>query len=725
MTPHTSPPAELPTEGQPSRETPVDAEMVQLPSIDGRGTLRGPSEDLGDIPGRDCKCLMRLQLVPGTPATPANAISQRTSSAHRNDANPVLLDLLEVFFQHEYPLPSYSFLHPATTKEKCRTGVLESCLALAIAGVAILHTSMRTNDTKHHDGNGDNISDYEGDLASCYCRGQTSVRAADQIIWSYIESPTVARLQALLLSINYCMHTGQFQRAFMLAALASRFAAAMRLNHEKPDLDFVARETRRRIVWSLKLIERYFSIGLPEFELCPFESIYVKLPCSEEDFVHGSRQASPSMNNYASQTTDSDYGAYNLCVNLESFRRDIMKFSRRIALCDSALPQFPSMIRSFEQSLSSIGTKMPHGPELSFIQISTLLDSRWLPRHVALQLSWHQCHCDLYRLLLPGYQEAAPKPVLASFLYQGDANQEQIMDDLVFEAERLCLHHASAIISLLTSLNQLSTRPHLLEFDATICAYHATRLLLFISRFGKDRKNRPTAEFAASRVDLCVAALRRFFPRSKLVSPILSEMERSMGKWGLSSSSAVVVEPQRERVDVVNDELTRMPSPGRPGRPGRRESSTELHRVLPGEVATQRLAVHSLLRQAEFADEPDRFAADRLALPPRPSTTAITEPVDIIETQQPTGANQPPINLTTGSQTQSRPEIAALSPAWAPQFVQDSEANPLAGIQYSNHESTGMSEEWEFNSFMPMQAWDMQMPFCSWLGSEDQDLFSG
>lgn len=708
---------------------------MQPPSIDNpltthRDGAHFSDEGLRDSPGQDCKCLTRLQLVPGTPGTlsnviPPTSLSQTTgSSAHHNHSNHLLLSLLETFFQHEYPLPSYSFLHPAMTKEKCRTGVLESCLALAIAGVAILHRSIGLNNREHSDGNGDSDSDpdYEGDLASCHCRGQTSVRAAEQIIWSHIESPTIARLQALLLSINHCMHTGQFQRAFMLAALASRFAAAMRLNHEKPDLDFVGQEMRRRIMWSLKLVERYFSIGLPEFELCPFESLYVQFPCHEEDFIHASRQASPPVDNYASRTADSDYGAYNLCVNLESFRRDIMKFTRRIALYDSVLPQFPSLIRSFERTLSSIGTKMPYGPELSFIQISAMLDSRWLPRHIALQLSWHQCHCDLYRLLLPGYQEAAPKPVLASLLDQRDANQEQIKDDLMSKAERLCLHHASAIISLLTSLNQQSTRPHLLEFDATICAYHATRLLLFISRFGRDRTNRPTAEFAASRVELCVAALRRFFPRSKLVSPILTEMERSMGKLGPSSSSTAVAEGPLERADLVNDGLARTPSPGRPGRPGGQERNKALHGQSPGPGATQRLAVHSLLRQAEFADggdphaadEPDKSGVGRL------STIAITEFVDLIETERPPGANQPPINLV-GSQNQSRPEIAVLPPAWAPQFVQDTDADPLAGVLYSNQGSTGVPEEWEFNSFMPMQAWDMQMPFCSWIGSEDHD----
>jgi hypothetical protein len=77
------------------------------------------------------------------------------------------------------------------------------------------------------------------------------------------------------------MDTQAFERAFMLAGIAVRAATAMRLNHERTDVDFVSAEVRRHPVWSLKLMESYFSIGPQEFELCPFETFYLELPCKE------------------------------------------------------------------------------------------------------------------------------------------------------------------------------------------------------------------------------------------------------------------------------------------------------------------------------------------------------------------------------------------------------------------------------------------------------------
>ncbi|KAI1345446.1 hypothetical protein F5Y01DRAFT_300517, partial [Xylaria sp. FL0043] len=96
----------------------------------------------------------------------------------------------------------------------------------------------------------------------------------------------------------------------MLTATAARFAAAMRLNHERPDLDPITQEVRRRIVWSLKIVKRYFSVGLQEFQACPIETIYLRFPCAENEF--------------GCDNSNGDDGAYSLFVQLELIRHDIM-----------------------------------------------------------------------------------------------------------------------------------------------------------------------------------------------------------------------------------------------------------------------------------------------------------------------------------------------------------------------------------------------------------------
>ncbi|GKT67087.1 mucin-desulfating sulfatase [Colletotrichum tofieldiae] len=444
---------------------------------------------------------------------------------------------VESFFEKVYPLPSHAFLHPETTRERCREGKIDPALGHAICALATLHSG---SDLQIRD------------------RATAWVQTAEQRIWQHLENPTIPRLQALLLIVHYQMETGRFQRAFMLTATAARFAAAMRLNHERPDLDFVAQEVRRRIMWSLKITERYFSVGLPEFEACPIETIYLQFPSAENEF---SNDGEPG-----------DGSCYRLYVRLEIIRRDIMKLTRGVALCDQPFLPLTKLVGDFERDLAEVGSSMPNGTNFSFSEIQAHFNDRWLRRRMFMHISFHQAHCDLYRILLLNYPEAAPRVVL-----------EAVDAAYVTSAEQSCLIHAIAIIQILTNLNQYSTSHLLLEFDTAICAYHATRLLLFISRVGRV-PDCPSPEFAASRAALCLAALKRFFPLSALVKPIIDDMER------LTKGHA----PQEGGIGGLSS-------------PEFQEGRRNLEQQLSDAAkARQRLAIHSLLRQADFTDEDDR-----------------------------------------------------------------------------------------------------------------------
>ncbi|SPO05568.1 uncharacterized protein DNG_08255 [Cephalotrichum gorgonifer] len=477
----------------------------------------------------------------------------RESIVVRHDATPTprtgitqdMLSLVDNFFELIYPLPSYAFLHPETTKKRCRDGQFHIALAFALCAVAAQHTG------------------YDRDQASRW------VQSAEQSIWQHLECPTVPRLQTLLLIIHHRMESGRFERAFMLTAMAARFAAAMRLNHEHPELDPIAREVRRRIVWSLKIVERYFAHGLAQFELCPTESIYLEFPLPEEKF---------------SAENSAEYGAYSLTVRLESVRRDIMKLTRSLVSLDEPLPSLTDLIRHHQQALDEIGAMMPNGTQLSPDEIPELLLSPWLPRRILMHISWHGAHFDLYRILLPGYPEAAPSPVLKA-----------THPDNLASAELACLHHSSAIIQLLTTLNQQSTSHHLFEFDTAICVYQSVRMLLFISRFGRCPQ-RPTPEFAASRVDLCIAALKRFFPSSRLVSPIIEELERLQKSFSQQLQLLRRQSAQRRRTGAS---MSPPPDPAMMGG-GDPEQEKKF-----GMEARERLAIHSLLRRAGFSNGDD------------------------------------------------------------------------------------------------------------------------
>lgn len=495
---------------------------------------------------------------------PADLAIRNLLIPDQDAAPPDSPELVDFFFDVVYQLPSYAFLYRPKTRQKWVDGTLDAALRLAISGVALSYReSLRKPGCR------------ENPQASAW------IQKAEHIVWERLENPTVSRLQALLLVILYRINIGQFQRAFMLLSLAARAAVAMRLNHERSDQHSTTLEVRRRVMWCMKLVERYFCIGLPEFELCPQENIYLRMPSCEADFAEGAA----GMDKYGP-------GAYPLCIKLERIRRDIMRLTRSLALCEQPFPQLPQMVLDFEKDLVDIGQQMQLGPSLTADKLALVLTCPWLPRIMLLHLSWHQCHCDLYRLFLAGFREAAPKVVL-----------DDLAPTYITTAASLCFRHAEAIIQILSNLNHQSTQPRLLEFDTAICAYHATRLILFLSRASQTSSIplniNTTEEFALSRAELCLAALKRFFPSSTLAKPIIEEMTRAISAFPSAQS---LVEPET---------LTK---------PGSSSSSNRSpqQQLSAAAKARQRLAIHSLLRQADFSDGDEDDPSAPFQYPPMP-----------------------------------------------------------------------------------------------------------
>ncbi|KAF2118423.1 hypothetical protein BDV96DRAFT_643669 [Lophiotrema nucula] len=470
--------------------------------------------------------------------------------------NFISIDVLDSFFRHIYPLPSYSFLHFKTLRQKCLDGILDEALALAIRGiVALQHPSHETSAS-------------EGD-------GSSFIEHAESLVFRQIENASMPRLQAMVLVMRHRIETKRYQRAFMLAGIAARFATALHLNDERYDLDAVPQEVRRRTMWSFKLLETYFSIGL-EYELWPFENIYLKYPCREMDF--GSPGMPPNSVLLApNQHMTDDFGAYSCCVRLISLRRDIMKLNRSVSICNTEMPELPQLVVEIEEALSK--AKM-HMLDPDFVALVNSND-RWLPRHVMMFACWHQCHCDLYRLFLQGYSDSAPQAVLSGF------DQSYLT-----KAEELCTTHAKHIVQMLAELNLNSVKRLTLEYDTAICAYQATRMILFLASYGK-RDDRPTYDFAVSRAELCLASLNRFFSPI-MVKPIIEGIQQILRTLTSPHSS------DESEIDVCLDIRVRK-EPSQP--PSRSEPSSRLSWAAQ---TKNRLAIHSLLRQADFPGDEDK-----------------------------------------------------------------------------------------------------------------------
>ncbi|KAF6798785.1 hypothetical protein CMUS01_15696 [Colletotrichum musicola] len=453
------------------------------------------------------------------------------------------------FFRHVYPVPLYSFLHEESIMQRCLGDNLPEALNLAICAISVLHLQ----DHRYHP-----------------AATVGWIRRAESILWSHIEHPTIFRTQALLLVIQYRIETGEFRKAFMLSSIASRAASALRLHYERTDIHPLAQEVRRRLMWCLIMMDMRFSSGLPECELCPFENVYLNQPSSEEEFSalhHTGRDR-----NETNPHNVAEDGLLSLLIRQASLRRDISRLKRQVSLAGNPVPQLEDLVHAFKRNLE----QLPIAP-YRLKDLREYSRSRWLLRYILAHLSWHQCHCDLYRLFLSGYKEAAPDVVTGS-----------VSPGFTENAVSVCLHHAQTIVAILHDVTGLEDADlKVVDNDVAICSYHASRIIIFISGSRlKPPDSNITTESALEKARSTLAILRRLYKNSTLAKYILSDLE------------AVIQDPTTTAAATTDEDAPEEGQPSAPKRP-RFARRAQKH---------QNLAVHSVLRHALFVDDSHRAA---------------------------------------------------------------------------------------------------------------------
>lgn len=168
----------------------------------------------------------------------------------------------------------------------------------------------------------------------------------------------------------------------------------------------------------------------------------------------------------------------DLYCSLEKFQNDLSRLRARLAPCDQYPPLNPEKL---------------HQP----------------PAFAIMHASWHQCHCDLYRIFLSGYPEATPHAVVEGM----GPSERALMQDK-------CLGHAEQIVKVLTDFVQHKDERHTLEYDAAVCAYHAARLILFGNYTGKDNRGFPM-QMAINKGQLCLDVITKYFDYSAQLKPMV------------------------------------------------------------------------------------------------------------------------------------------------------------------------------------------------------------
>ncbi|KAI0108978.1 hypothetical protein GGR51DRAFT_116645 [Nemania sp. FL0031] len=539
---------------------------------------------------------------------------------------------VEDYFNYLYPLPSFAFLHKPTVIRRCRDGTINQPLKFAICAITSLHLQRISH--RHH----------------------IWAQRAEQLLLQQIGRPSIFHLQALLLVVRYRIESGEFPTAFMLAALAARTAVALRLNYERSELAFVAQEARRRLFWALYLLDDYFCVGLREFELCPEETIYLQLPCREEIFAAG-QQCQTGMLRPSPSDNVAAMGLRGAFLRLTSARRAAMRFNRRVGFGEESPSTIGGRIQQFEQQLACLQAAL--SPEHQY-SVSSLASCKWPAQFVMLHMSYHQCHCDLYRMFLNGYSEAAPSKLLASIRTE---------DRISMQAQ--CLNHAESILQILgdfiTNHPGDSRRPLLLERDAAVCAFESARLVMFGARLPCATSSLEASIRKATEISLHF--ITNFFPYSASTQSLRTALEHLISSY----TTRLARQPQPEPQPPPREAQLPEPEP----EPAAPRSSTKISQYAN---SRQRLSVQSLLLQSDFADDSHEIAgapslynnltSQQTAPPafpsPKPSILSSTGTGDLTPTTEalvlPLGSNYGSEQLQP--QSQPPPSRSTPSSAW-------------------------------------------------------------
>lgn len=170
-----------------------------------------------------------------------------------------------------------------------------------------------------------------------------------------------------------------------------------------------------------------------------------------------------------------------------------------------------SSIQNFEQQLKSLYSSLS---QLEQYSVYNLINSKLQVQFTMLHVSWNQCFCDLYRLFLSGYSEAAPSPVLAS-VHPGNRDY----------MKRRCSEHAENILQIGSDFWNNVSRDYILERDVAVCSFEAARIVLFGASISANPSFMNTA---VRKAELCLEMITHFFAHSAATKALVS---RCPGLW--------------------------------------------------------------------------------------------------------------------------------------------------------------------------------------------------
>ena len=258
-----------------------DKALPRTAPRDRRSSRRKPSISAHDLSSPEITT--HQESLPNITVDPPPPGSERASRGESTAGDPKYLNdrlatkqelgqLLNTYFTHVYPVQAMSFIHKAQLFRRVEEG--RASLLLVKAMCAVSARFLPNADKSHPEG---------GNLPSVWCQEAKVGIILDTDRFS------LSKLAAILCILNHDFNCGRTGSAWILVAIAVRMARAMGLNVESndPNVSFIEKETRRRLMWAIFCADCFCSAGWPEYMLITVDEIQVYLPSDENSFTLG------------------------------------------------------------------------------------------------------------------------------------------------------------------------------------------------------------------------------------------------------------------------------------------------------------------------------------------------------------------------------------------------------------------------------------------------------
>ncbi|KAI8622877.1 hypothetical protein F5Y19DRAFT_43772 [Xylariaceae sp. FL1651] len=408
------------------------------------------------------------------------------------------------YFRHVHHVPMFSFLHRASLMQRYHAGMMDRALLLALVGVTSLLTDL-----------GPGVREY----------GARCIDECQNMVLQDLENPSTIKIQALVLVMKYRMLSRRFTSAFMLAATAARFAYALRLNYENPNLCFLARESRRRLMWAFLTIDSGINGGHADFTLLPPDSLHIQLPCNERNFEFDLPQVTGHLRPLPTQPFPDDVGSLALHVRLLWMRSRVSYCTKNVLnMPESEVAQLPQLIKVLSQELDTFNDHLPASFKFSESNLQLRAYSPRLCVFIMIHVWWRQCHCDLYRIVLSGLKEALPK-----------SSVNRLEPQFVSYCTRQCFEHAIATAEIFRLILALDGGLPVTDLDLPVCAYQCARMLYFAFQT-KNSELRLTADQVIEHGNRCLL-IAKSMSHVPAGAAIVADLEKLISR-GLTSSAS-------------------------------------------------------------------------------------------------------------------------------------------------------------------------------------------